>query len=211
MRPAVMILAGLSIAGAAKIVISLAEGPVVNTATAPVDNMFIASAQAAGAAPKEEEKPTPVAAPEPMQCPETPEDMLRFIRQERELMTTQKTKLAQRASELDLASETVELEQGRLSDLKAELETLLQKVEQAHTTDVDRLVSLYQNMKPKDAANIMDDLDIEVTVMVMGTMDERSAAPILAALNPVRARAISQIILERSKLPGDQRLDDIKF
>ena len=29
--------------------------------------------------------------------------------------------------------------------------------------------------------------------------------------HPVRARAVSQIILERSKLPGDQRLDDIRL
>jgi flagellar motility protein MotE (MotC chaperone) len=66
-------------------------------------------------------------------------------------------------------------------------------------------------MKPKDAANIMNDLDIEVSVMVLGTMSERNAAPILAGLNPVRARAISKIILERSKLPGDQRLNNLKL
>ena len=88
---------------------------------------------------------------------------------------------------------------------------MLEKVKAAHTSDVDRLVALYRNMKPKDAATIMDDLDIEVSVMVLGTMNERDAAPIMAALNPVRARAISQIILERSKLPGDQRLDDIRL
>ena len=37
------------------------------------------------------------------------------------------------------------------------------------------------------------------------------AAPILAQLNRVRARAISRIILERSKLPGDQRLQNLKL
>ena len=116
-----------------------------------------------------------------------------------------------RSAEQDLTSETLEIERQRLADLKQELEGLLERVEAAHTADVDRLVSLYRNMKPKEAANIMNDLDIEVTVMVMGTMDERDAAPILASLDPVRARAISQIILERSKLPGDQRLDDIKL
>jgi flagellar motility protein MotE (MotC chaperone) len=66
-------------------------------------------------------------------------------------------------------------------------------------------------MKPKEAAAIMNDLDIEVTVMVLGTMPERDAAPILANLDIVRAQAISRIILERSKLPGDQRLDNLKF
>ena len=66
-------------------------------------------------------------------------------------------------------------------------------------------------MKPKEAAAIMNDLDIEVSVMVLGSMNERTAAPILANLTPIRARAISKIILERSKLPGDQRLDNLKL
>ena len=81
----------------------------------------------------------------------------------------------------------------------------------AHVADVERLVALYSNMKPKDAAAIMNDLDLEVMVTVLGTMPERNAAPILAALNPVRARAVSLILLERAKLPGDRRLDRIRL
>lgn len=42
-------------------------------------------------------------------------------------------------------------------------------------------------------------------------MNQFGAAPIIAALDMVRARAISQIILERAKLPGDQRPDDIRL
>ena len=158
----------------------------------------------------EEAAPEPLTAPEPKVC-EAPEDLLESIQQERVLLETRKQQHAEREAALDLRAETLEIEQQRLADLKAELEALLAKVEAAHTSDVDRLVSLYRNMKPKEAAAIMNDLDIEVSVMVIGTMNERDAAPILAALSPVRARAISQIILERSKLPGDQRLDDIRL
>ncbi|MGY3439991.1 MotE family protein [Marinovum sp. KMM 9879] len=157
-----------------------------------------------------DEAAAPVATPAPQVC-EAPEELLALIRRERELLAAQKDRGAERSAEHDLASETLEIERQRLTDLKQELEGLLSRVAAAHTADVDRLVALYRNMKPKDAANIMNELDIEVSVMVMGTMDERDAAPILAALDPVRARAISQIILERSKLPGDQRLDDIRL
>ena len=88
---------------------------------------------------------------------------------------------------------------------------MFDRIQKAQTDDVDRLVALYAAMKPKEAAAIMDDLDIEVSVMVLATMPERDAAPILAKLNRTRARAISRIILERSKLPGDQRLHDLKL
>jgi flagellar motility protein MotE (MotC chaperone) len=57
----------------------------------------------------------------------------------------------------------------------------------------------------------MNDMDIETTIMIMGTMNPRIAAPIMAEISPVRARAISKIILERSQLPGDQDLRGIKL
>jgi flagellar motility protein MotE (MotC chaperone) len=40
-------------------------------------------------------------------------------------------------------------------------------------------------------------------------MKESKAAPILANMSIVRAQAISKIIYERSKLPGDQDLNGI--
>ncbi|MCR8550516.1 hypothetical protein M4578_22060 [Salipiger sp. P9] len=210
MRPLTLILAGLAVAGAAKIGLALMEEP-RSASVIPAETEQTAFVSAASAATSTEPAPAPKpVAAEPLQC-DAPEDLLASIQQERALLEAQKDRNAQHEAELDLASETLALEQQRLADLKTELEGLLAKVEAAHTSDVDRLVALYQNMKPKDAAAIMNDLDIEVSVMVLGTMNERDAAPILAALNPVRARAISQIILERSKLPGDQRLDDIRL
>ena len=103
------------------------------------------------------------------------------------------------------------MEQTQLSALKTEVEGLLTRVKQSQTDDLNRLVALYSAMKPKEAAAILDDMDIETAVLVLATMPERDAAPILAQLNRVRARAISRIILERSKLPGDQRLQNLKL
>jgi flagellar motility protein MotE (MotC chaperone) len=141
----------------------------------------------------------------------TPEEMLAVINAERKLLDDQRAALAQRRSEIDLANETLVIETARLDELKQEVEALLERANVAHVADVDRLVALYSNMKPRDAAAIMNDLDLEVTITVLGTMPERSAAPILATLNPVRARALSLILLERSKLPGDRRLDRIRL
>ena len=137
--------------------------------------------------------------------------MLAAIQKERELLATQKDELAQRRSEVDLAAEKVQVETERLTELKTEVEALLARVEKAKSEDLDRLIGLYGNMKSKDAAAIMNDLDIEVTVMVLGAMPEREAAPIMAAMSPVRVRAVSKILLERSKLPGDQKLDGIRL
>ncbi|WP_323765178.1 hypothetical protein [Marinovum sp.] len=202
MRPTSLILPAIAVVAIAKATTTFLDRPEDNEF--PAFAGFVSAASAAT-----DEKPAAMPS-EPQVC-EAPEALLASIRRERELLEAQKARGAERAAEHDLAFETLEIERQRLADLKTELEGLMAKIDAAHTADVDRLVSLYRNMKPKDAAKIMNDLDIEVSVMVMGTMDERDAAPILAALDPVRARAISQIILERSKLPGDQRLDDIRL
>ena len=105
----------------------------------------------------------------------------------------------------------VEIETRKLQELKGEITALLDKVQAAQTADLARLVSVYSGMKPAEAAAIMNTLDIEVTVMVLGQMQERKVAPIIAKMNPVRAQAISKIIYERSQLPGDQDLNGIRL
>lgn len=142
---------------------------------------------------------------------DTPEEMLDAITAERALLDAQRASLAQRAAEIDLASEMLALETAQLEELKQEVETLLARANVEHDADVDRLVALYANMRPRDAAAIINDLDLEVMVTVLGTMAERNAAPILAALNPARARALSLILHERAKFPGDRRLNHIRL
>lgn len=203
-RPFPALILALAVVGAAKLGIALTDGPdAIPTAG---EGLFLSPAIAAEPEVKAEEEEKK----EPEACL-MPEEMLQVIQTEREFVDQQREELAKRQAEVDLASEKLKLEQARLDELKGALEGLLAKAEASQTDDVRRLVALYSNMKPKDAANIMNDLDIEVSVMVLGTMAERTAAPILAGLNPVRARAISKIILERSKLPGDQRLNNLRL
>lgn len=210
-RSVTVVFGTLVLAGVAKLGLSAMSYVQPGHALSGADfgsSYFVTAASAATEEPTE----APTEAPPLAGPPEgTPDEMLAAITAERELLENQRSVLAQRAAEIDLAKEMLAIETARLEELKQEVEALLERASMAHVADVDRLVALYSNMKPKDAAAIMDDLDLEVTVTVLGTMAERNAAPILAALNPVRARALSLILLERAKLPGDRRLDRIRL
>ena len=46
-------------------------------------------------------------------------------------------------------------------------------------------------MRPKDAATIFNDLDNAVLIPVLDRMKDAKAAPILAAMTPERARAVT--------------------
>lgn len=144
-------------------------------------------------------------------CEEPPEVLLSAIADERKLISEARAKSADELAEVDLARQKLAIEMDQMNELKATIEGLMEKARKAHTSDVDRLISIYSGMKPAEAAEIMNDLDIEVTVLVLGKMQERKVAPIIAKMDSVRARAISKIIFERSKLPGDQNLNGLKL
>lgn len=191
-----LLIGGLALAGGLKATTVLMDLGAGGDGSAP-----------AGAAVAQEAPATP--APAPIESCPIPEELLQAIRSERDLLAKQKGSMAQRRAEIELAEEKLQIETARLSELKTAIEDLLAKVERSESADVERLVKLYTNMKPADAAQIMNEIDIGVAVTVLGKMAERDAGPILARLSMVRARAVSKIILERSKLPGDQDLNGI--
>lgn len=209
-----VLIGGLVITAFAKAAVSFPDLPSAFDAPQPDTSIILAAASAEEEIPEEEEDlPPPVVAglsSKPAMC-ETPEEVLRSLSLERDLIADQRKMLDVRESELALAREKLGLEKAALTELKDSIETLLGKVEAQQTADLDRLISFYKNMKPAEAAGIIDDLDIEVTIMVLGTMNPRTAAPIMAKMSPVRARAVSKIILERSQLPGDQDLNGIRL
>ena len=61
-------------------------------------------------------------------------------------------------------------------------------------------------MKPKDAARIFQELEINTLMLVVEKMSERKLAPIMAKMNPKKA---TEITVELSRLrqlpsPGDE-------
>ena len=53
------------------------------------------------------------------------------------------------------------------------------------------LVKLYEAMKPRDAATIFNELEMPVLLQVVDRMKEAKAAPVLAAMQPDKARDVT--------------------
>ncbi|HVJ03280.1 MAG TPA: hypothetical protein VM662_13940 [Sphingomonas sp.] len=62
----------------------------------------------------------------------------------------------------------------------------------------DELARIYQAMKPKAAAVVFEQLDMEVQMKVAQRMRERSTAMILAAMTPKGAAALSMALARKS-------------
>ena len=52
-------------------------------------------------------------------------------------------------------------------------------------------MKLYETMKPRDAATIFNDLDMPVLLSVVDRMKDAKAAPVLAAMQPDKAREVT--------------------
>ena len=137
-------------------------------------------------------------------------EMLAAIASEREALQDRARALDMREAELAFASTALAEQTRQLTALRTELMGLLDLAETRHGEDIDRLVKIYRAMKPAEAAAILSSADLEVTVLVLAAMVERDAGPILARMSQVRAQAVSKIIMERSRLPADQRLLNLK-
>ncbi len=212
LRHSQIILAGMSLAILGKAVsFVLPAEEIPSTSRSVASSLtFVGPAMAADTEKKDEGNASATSAMELQTC-QAPEAVLAEIADERQLLNQQQDAIVEREAKLQIGLDRLALEAKQLEGLRSALEDLILKVEAAQNEDVARLVNLYRNMKPKSAAEILNELDIEASVIVLGTMAERDAAPILANLDPNRARAISKIILERSKLPGDQDFSGIRL
>lgn len=133
------------------------------------------------------------------------------IAEERTLLQAQRKDVADSEARLALAEESLKAERERLTSVRDEIGAQMAVIQDANAQDMTKLVELYRNMKPQVAAGIMDEIDVETAVQVIGAMAERDAAPIMGAFSLVRARLITKILLERSKLPADRNLDGLRL
>ncbi len=79
---------------------------------------------------------------------------------------------------------------------KEEIEKQQKAREAAEKKRVSKLARLYNDMKPADAAKVMESLDLDLCIAILQRMDEGTAAKILTEFEPDRAAQITQIMYE---------------
>ena len=85
------------------------------------------------------------------------------------------------------------------------IKALLQQYDNQKQQEVDKLVLIYSAMKPKEAANIFETLDMPTLIGILQKMKEAKVAPIMAAMSPQKATAITEEITSRKQLSAATR------
>lgn len=86
---------------------------------------------------------------------------------------------------------------AELTRLREEMERLVVREGSAAEADIDALVSLYTNMRPQQAAKVLDKLEPPRAATILLKMQDRQAGPILANMDPNSALAVTQEIAGR--------------
>jgi flagellar motility protein MotE (MotC chaperone) len=102
---------------------------------------------------------------------------------------------------MEAAEGRVDRKLEELKALQATIEGLLVQHDQQEEEQMQSLVKIYESMKPKDAARIFEQLDMVVLLDVIGRMKERKSAPILAMMDPERAKEVTLELASRRSLP----------
>lgn len=92
-----------------------------------------------------------------------------------------------------------------LTGLKGDISGLLGQVDAQKQAEVDRLVVVYQGMKPKDAAARMTLLDDSVRLPIAAKMKERALSQILANMAPGDAKVLTERLASRLANPAVEK------
>lgn len=127
-------------------------------------------------------------------------DLLQSLSERRDALEAKKR-------EVDLKEKLLQATEMRINDkiseikrLKEEMQTLLKEYNQAEDSKVNGLVKIYESMKPKDAAKIFNELEMHILLDVVDKMSARKVAPVLASMDPMKAKDVTRELAEFRRL-----------
>lgn len=142
-----------------------------------------------------------------------PDDPTLFSKAEIEVLqnlSLRRKELEERGREMDMRTNLLRITEKRVEERIVELkriETLIGGLLKRHDEETEskfkRLVKVYENMKPKDAARIFNIMDMTILLEMVERMKETKMAPILAGMDGDAAKALTIELANRRKLPDD--------
>lgn len=184
------------------------RSPVSVAAFAEADSPAPANAEGSGPQPEQLAQATEPAKSED----DKPLDPVLFTRSEIELLQD----LSKRRKELDAREQTVIQKEGlltaaedridkkivELQKVRTEIEGLIKTYNEQEEEEIKGLVQIYEKMKPKDAARIFDELDMDILLKVFDRMKASKSASLLANMRPQKAKEVTSRIAERRTIPN---------
>lgn len=173
-------------------------------ADCPGFNIGVAHAEDKPDNPKKDARGSEVSpCPECPECPDPAKVILRGLEEKRVLIDQEKKDLEQEKKELERYEEQIDEKLESLRVLKEQIQKDFALLEESksqrdiekqaeYEEKIGRLVKMYAGMKPKNAAEIVNKMNLEVAQEIFLRMRETSASEILTYVDSEKAAKISE-------------------
>jgi flagellar motility protein MotE (MotC chaperone) len=123
--------------------------------------------------------------------------ILERLQERRTELETRARELEMRESLIKAAEKRLEGRVAELKDLEARINQTVQAKDESDAARFKNLVTMYENMKAKEAAKIFDRLDIRVLMEVATQLNPRRMSDILAQMTPDAAERLTVALAAR--------------
>ncbi len=117
--------------------------------------------------------------------------ILQRLAERRAELDKRESDLQMREALVDAAEKKLDERTKALQDLETQVNALVDQKQAEEDAGFKAVVSMYETMKPKDAAAIFDTLDINVLLKIARAMNPRKMAPVLAAMSAQPAELLT--------------------
>jgi len=129
-------------------------------------------------------------------------DVLQSLAERRKALDERERQLALRENLLKAATKRLEERIAELKGIEERIEAAFARQEDAQEARLAGLVTLYEKMRPRDAARIFSRLDTDVLIGIAERMNPRTIAPIVAQMDVAAAERLTMELAARTAGPS---------
>ena len=128
-------------------------------------------------------------------------DLLQQLAERRQVLESREQEFEIRTGLLAAAESRIDKKVEELKVLRETISGLIKTFDAQQDAKLLSLVKIYENMKPKEAAKIFEELEMDTLLEVAERMKERKLAPIMAKMHPEKARDMTVELSRLRRLP----------
>lgn len=138
---------------------------------------------------------------EPQECDTV---MSHLLQKKKASLDRRERTIKAREADLESAEERVKAELEKLTNIRNEIRESMKELDANQLEEVGRLVKMFEKMRGKKAAAILEQTDKEVVVEVLRRIKPKQAGDALAAMTPKFAAEIAEQLSEFPYQPAEE-------
>jgi flagellar motility protein MotE (MotC chaperone) len=124
--------------------------------------------------------------------------ILESLHDRRQQLDARNRELDMRESLLKATEKRVEAKVSELKGVESRVKSEMGNIDMAEAKRLKGVITMYENMKPKDAARIFDRLEMNILVKVSTQINPRTMSSILAQMTPEAAQRLTVELANRA-------------